>query len=187
MHHRVFFQALLTGSTQANHLEDKIMIIIDRKLALSVSESAKASARLRKNHNFHADYADPVNRMLNAFEPGTYVRPHKHESPDKCEVFIVLTGRALVIQFDDSGAIIEHTILDNATGTFGVEFAPRVWHTILSLAPGTVVYEVKPGPYAPIDDKNFAPWAPPEGSAGSAAYLVSILKTLGLEMHEKFS
>jgi len=163
------------------------MIIIDRKLALSVSESAKASARLRKNHNFHADYADPVNRMLNAFEPGTYVRPHKHESPDKCEVFIVLTGRALAVQFDDSGAIIEHTILDHATGTFGVEFAPRVWHTIISLAPGTVVYEVKPGPYAPIDDKNFAPWAPPEDSAESAAYLASMLKALGHERQEDLS
>jgi cupin fold WbuC family metalloprotein len=118
--------------------------------------------------------------MLNAIEPGTYVRPHKHESPDKCEVFIILTGRALVVQFDDSGAIIEHTILDSKAGTFGVEFAPCVWHTIVSLAPGTVVYEVKPGPYAPIDDKNFAPWAPSEGSLESAAYLALILAAFDL-------
>ena len=156
------------------------MIILNRKLTSSVSEVAKASPRLRKNYNFHADYADPVNRMLNAFEPGTYVRPHKHESPDKCEVFIILTGRALVLRFDDSGTILEHSVLDNTQGIFGVEFAPREWHSIISLVPGTVLYEVKPGPYAPIDDKNVASWAPAEGSPESAAYLASLLDRLDL-------
>lgn len=156
------------------------MITIDQKLASIVSAEATSSPRLRKNYNFHTDYSDPVNRMLNAMEPGTYVRPHKHESPDKCEVFIVLTGRALVVQFDPSGSIVEHITLDKETGMFGVEIPPRTWHTIISLAPGTVVYEVKPGPYAPIDDKNFAPWAPAEGSPESGAYLSSVIAKLNL-------
>jgi cupin fold WbuC family metalloprotein len=155
------------------------MIVINRQLAANVAEEAKTSARLRKNYNFHEDYADPVNRMLNAFEPGTYVRPHKHESPDKCEVFLVLTGKALAVQFDDAGAIAEHIVLDHAAGIYGVEISPRAWHSILSLAPGTVLYEVKPGPYAPLSDKNFAPWAPAEGSSDAPAYLASILTKLG--------
>jgi cupin fold WbuC family metalloprotein len=155
------------------------MIIINRELAAGVSEEAKNSNRLRKNLNFHADYADPVNRMLNAFEPGTYVRPHKHESPDKCEVFLILTGKALAIRFNDDGSIIDHIILDHSQGVYGVEFPPREWHSIISLASGTVLYEIKPGPYAPIDDKNFAPWAPPEGSPEAAAYLASLLANLG--------
>jgi cupin fold WbuC family metalloprotein len=151
------------------------MITINRELASTVSEKAKKSARLRMNLNFHADFADPVNRMLNALEPGTYVRPHKHESPDKCEVFIILTGKALALRFDDAGAIIERAVLDSSLGSYGVEIAPREWHTIISLVSGTVVYELKPGPYAPIDDKNFASWAPAEGSPEVAAYLASIL------------
>jgi len=151
------------------------MIIIDQQLTSDVTREAMNSARLRKNFNFHEDYADPVNRMLNAFEPGTYVRPHKHESPDKCEVFIILVGKALALRFDNAGAILEHAVLDHANGVYGVEFAPREWHTIISLVPGTVLYEVKPGPYAPIADKNFAPWAPAEGSPEAAAYLASIL------------
>lgn len=155
------------------------MITIDRELASSVADQAKSSPRLRKNHNFHANYDDPVNRMLNAFEPGTYVRPHKHESPDKCEVFIVLTGKAVALRFDDAGTIIEHAVLDSVSGVYGVEFAPREWHSIISLAPGTVLYEVKPGPYAPISDKNFAPWAPPEESSQTTGYLASILAKLG--------
>jgi cupin fold WbuC family metalloprotein len=156
------------------------MITIDRELTSRISEEAKNSARLRKNLNFHADYADPVNRMLNAFEPGTYVRPHKHESPDKSEVFIILAGKALVARFDDAGSIIEYAVLDNTQGSYGVEFAPREWHTIFSLASGTVLYEVKPGPYTPIAEKNFAPWAPEEGSSEAASYMASILARLGL-------
>jgi cupin fold WbuC family metalloprotein len=158
------------------------MVIIDQQLTASVTEEAKNSARFRKNYNFHQDYADPVNRMLNAIEPGTYVRPHKHESPDKFEVFIVLSGKALVIRFDDAGAILEHSILNRSSGIYGVEFAAREWHTIISLVSGTVLYEVKAGPYAPIDDKNFAPWAPIEGSPEAAGYLESLQARVGVAL-----
>jgi cupin fold WbuC family metalloprotein len=158
------------------------MITIDRKLVFSVTEDAGNSPRLRSNLNFHADFADPVNRMLNALEPGTYVRPHKHESPDKCEVFIILSGKALAVEFDGDGTIVEHSVLDHGAGSYGVEIAPRTWHTILSLAPGTVLYEVKPGPYAPLTDKDFAPWAPAEGSAEAAPYLAAILARLNLQV-----
>lgn len=151
------------------------MVIIDRQMLSTVSSEAKASARLRKNYNFHSEYTDPTNRMLNALEPGTYVRPHKHESPDKWELFILLTGKALILRFDNAGTIIEQVILDNAQGIYGVELPAREWHTVLSLASGTVLYEVKPGPYAPIDDKNFASWAPEEGSQEASAYLASLL------------
>jgi cupin fold WbuC family metalloprotein len=158
------------------------MIVINRQLTLSVSEEAKKSPRLRKNYNFHDDYEDPVNRMLNAFEPGTYVRPHKHEEPDKCEIFIILTGKALALRFDAAGEIIGHAVLDHAQGVYGVEFAPREWHTIISLASGTVLFEVKQGPYVQIIDKNFAPWAPQEGSPQAADYLASILTRLGINI-----
>ena len=160
----------------------KFMIIIDQKLVTNLTREARKSNRLRKNHNFHADYADPVNRMLNAFEPGTYVRPHKHETPDKSEVFIVLTGKAVAVQFDETGSILEQAVLDHKSGVFGVEIPPRVWHTILSLASGTVLYEVKQGPYAPLEDKNFAVWAPEEGSPEAAAYVGSVLRALGLRL-----
>ena len=156
------------------------MVTIDRELLSKISSEAKKSARLRKNYNFHSDYADPTNRMLNAFEPGTYVRPHKHESPDKWEVFVVLTGRALILRFDNEGGILEHIILDPVQGTYGVELPPREWHTVMPLASGTVLYEVKPGPYAPIDDKNFASWAPEEGSPEVPGYIASLLARLSL-------
>jgi cupin fold WbuC family metalloprotein len=117
--------------------------------------------------------------MLNALQKNTYVQPHKHENPDKHEVFLILRGKAAVIEFDDSGKIIDHIILDYSKGNFGVEIKPRVWHTIIALENGTVVYEIKEGPYSPINDKNFATWAPKEGDEHCKAFINNLLLQIG--------
>ena len=152
--------------------------IIDREFLNHVSEKAKTSARLRMNHNFHDDYADPINRMLNALEPDTYCRPHKHQFPDKREVFIVLRGKFSVFFFDDTGTITRIVILSHHEGTYGVEIPPRTWHSLVCLEPGSVVYELKDGPYYKPDDKDFAPWAPDEGSPEAPNYLNGLVKQI---------
>ena len=48
--------------------------------------------------------------------------------------------------------------LSAKTGNYGIEIPERTWHTVVCLQSGSVVYEVKDGPYAPINDKNFASW-----------------------------
>jgi len=136
-----------------------------------LGEKAASSARLRLNYNFHDDLADPLNRMLNAFEPGTYVQPHKHENPDKREVFILLRGKLVVIFFDDLGNVTEHVLLDQEKGNYAVEIPERTWHTVISLEKQTVVYEIKDGPYLLLNDKNFASWAPKEGDVKCEEYL----------------
>jgi cupin fold WbuC family metalloprotein len=142
---------------------------------------AQGSDRKRKNLNFHDFDKDRIQRMMNAFEPGTYVHPHTHQNPDKREVFIILSGKLLVIFFDDKGNITKHVILDRENGVFGVEIAPGEWHTATGLEEGTVVYEVKDGPYNVTDDKNFALWAPKEGDAEASLQLRSWLKEIGIE------
>ena len=42
----------------------------------------------------------------------------------------------------------------------------RSWHSVAALSADTVLFELKPGPYSPIDDKDFAEWAPAEGEPG---------------------
>ncbi|MFZ4521157.1 MAG: WbuC family cupin fold metalloprotein [Bacteroidales bacterium] len=155
------------------------MIKIDKELLDSISAAAKASPRRRMNHNFHKEYSDTLQRMLNAVEPHTYVQPHKHENPDKREVFIAFRGRILVIEFDDDGTITDHIILDPLKGSHGAEIPERTFHTIIALDPDTVAYEVKDGPYTLIDDKNFASWAPKEGSPEVAEYLSRLLDQTG--------
>ncbi len=155
------------------------VIKIQQKTLEQLSVQAKSSERKRKNFNYHPTFSDPINRMLNAVEPGSYIQPHKHENRDKREVFILIKGKMVVVFFDDEGKIIDHIILDNQEN-FGVEIPPSVWHTLISLESGTVVYEVKDGPYSPDDDKNFATWAPKEGKTDCKIYLDKILVDLNL-------
>jgi len=144
-----------------------------------IIEEAKLSARKRINFNYHTSFSDSINRLINAIEPGSYVQPHKHENPDKREVFLLLKGKLAVVFFDDVGNITDHVVLDNV-GNFGVEIPPAVWHTIISLESETIAYEVKDGPYSPANDKRFADWAPTEGDKECDIYLNKIITYLNL-------
>ena len=152
------------------------MIIINEKVIKPVIDSAKASPRRRMNYNFHRHLDDPLQRMLNCLEPDTYIQPHKHENPDKVESFILLKGKVLVVEFDVDGKVTSYALLEAGTGTYGAEIAPRVFHCIIALEPGSVVYEVKNGPYSPLNDKNFAPWAPKEGTKECHKYMEDLVK-----------
>jgi cupin fold WbuC family metalloprotein len=144
------------------------------------------SPRQRINHNFHDDLADPINRMLNAFEPGTYIQPHRHENPEKREVFIVLRGSLVVVFFDNSGTPSDFVLLDRDNGNFAVEIPVGAWHSVFALVSGTVVYEIKDGPYLPISDKNFAEWAPKEGNPGCDAYLKMLIDQYHIDKNKNF-
>ena len=158
------------------------MIRINNLLLDATTVQAKSIARRRKNFNFHKENSDTLQRLLNAMEPLSFIRPHKHEDPDKREVFLALRGRILVIEFNEAGNVEDYLILDPLQGNFGVEIPERIFHTIISLEPGTVAYEVKDGPYSPIDDKNFASWAPEEGSPDALPYLKDLLKSLSIQI-----
>jgi cupin fold WbuC family metalloprotein len=157
------------------------MIHIDHHIVLPLIEQARASVRRRKNYNFHPTAADPLHRMLHAMEPDTYVQPHKHEDPAKHEAFLVLKGRVIAIVYNDKGDITDWSILDPETGNYGMEVAPGEWHSLVCLESGTVVYEVKDGPWNPSDDKFFASWAPKEGDAGCDAFNRKVLEIIGLK------
>jgi cupin fold WbuC family metalloprotein len=77
------------------------------------------------------------------------------------------------VSFHDDGTPEEDSflVLDLDRGILGCDIRPGVWHTIFALVPDTVVFEVKPGPYSPANDKDFAPWAPAEYSPEAAAFL----------------
>ena len=157
------------------------MIKIDNFLLNKTSAQAKVAPRRRMNFNFHKDSSDTLQRLLNAMEPLSYIQPHKHEDPDKREAFFALRGRIAVIEFDEVGNIADHILLNPMIGNFGAEIPERTFHTIISLDPDTIAYEIKDGPYSPIDDKNFASWAPKEGNPGADAYLRDLLKELNIE------
>ncbi|MDR1722689.1 MAG: WbuC family cupin fold metalloprotein [Tannerella sp.] len=153
------------------------MKIIDKKLFDETTAKAKESPRLRMNHNFHETLDDPVNRLINAIEPGTYLRPHRHTNPDKTEFFLMLRGRAAIILFDDAGKVTECVVLDPKSGVYGGEIKPENWHTLLVLDSGSVIFEVKQGPYVPLQPENIAPWSPDPSDTEGVQKFMSELKT----------
>jgi cupin fold WbuC family metalloprotein len=162
------------------------MIKIDNQLLDATSARAKTTPRRRMNYNFHTEFSDTLQRMLNAMEPLSYIQPHKHENPDKREVFMALRGRFVVVEFNELGNITDHILLDPLNGNFGAEIPERTYHTIIALDPDTVAYECKDGPYTPIDDKNFAPWAPKEGSENVEDYLSGLFEQIDIRQSRDF-
>lgn len=136
------------------------MKIIDNKLLDSLSIDAVNNPRLRINHNFHDSLNDPINRLLNAMEPGTYVAPHRHINPDKEEIFLVLRGKVALFIFNDDGSVKDTFEMSPDSDVKGMEIEAGVWHSLIVLEPGTILYEIKNGPYVPLSPENLAPWAP---------------------------
>jgi len=144
--------------------------IIDDVLLKSLCQQAQSSPRRRSHLNLHADYSDPVQRVVIALAQGTYVRPHMHPQEHKGEMIMGVKGRSLVLIFEEQGAVCELVLLQPGE-TFGVEIRPGCWHTVLPLESETVIMEVKQGPFDPNDRIEFASWAPEEGEQGVGYFL----------------
>lgn len=147
------------------------MITVDCRLLDQLTEKAKASRRLRMNHNFHPANESTCHRLLNAIEPGSYIRPHCHLDPEKDESFVLLRGRLGVICFDAAGNVTETALLAAGTDQTVVTIPHGIFHTAVSLAPGTVFFEAKDGPYIPFTGAESAIWAPSDTVPDSTAYL----------------
>lgn len=155
------------------------LVILDDALMDRVRDQARQSERRRAVHRFH-EYEEPVQRMVNAIEPDSYVRPHKHEDPDKVEAFLALRGKAAVVSFEDDGQVRGGVVIAARGGARGVEVPPRTYHMVIALEAGTVLFEVGQGPYDPGNHKKWAPWAPAEGTPEGKAYLEAMRSKLGL-------
>jgi len=156
------------------------MIKVTSHLLANLSDMAKDSPRKRKNHNFHSADSDPLQRMLNALESSTYVRPHRHVNPHKRETFIILTGKVAVVEFDEEGNVIDKIILCSELGNYCAEIITGSWHTVISFEDNSVYYELKDGPYDEGTDKVFAEWAPEEESTKAFNYLEEMKAKVGV-------
>lgn len=137
---------------------------------LAEMASAALTASRRRTHvRLHDKLSDPVQRVVIAMQPDSYVQPHRH-ADTVWELFVLLDGHLTVLTFEADGTVAGRTDL-HADGDRIVQVPPGVRHTILAHASNTVVLEVKPGPYLPDRDKDFVSWAPPEGDAAAAAML----------------
>lgn len=126
------------------------MNIINDCLLDGVTQQAKESARLRMNYNFHDSLDSPAQRLLNALELGTVLPIHRHQTT--AETYVLIRGRIKVLFYNDLKEITEETVLDPKIGAYGVHIPIGQWHTLEVLESGSVIFEVKDGPYRPISE-----------------------------------
>jgi cupin fold WbuC family metalloprotein len=136
-----------------------------------LTNRARERPRRRINLNLHPRLDDPIQRFFNCMEPGSYVRPHRHTDPPRWEVFVALAGRAMIIEFSADGKVLERTEISPSGPDVAVEIPGGSWHTVVPTEPATILFELKPGPYIPLSDKDFAPWAPVEGDPDQARFV----------------
>ena len=141
---------------------------------------AQGSRRKRQHRNIHESYAELCQRLFNAIEPGSYIRPHRHAADPRDELLIAVRGSMALVTFDEQGMVIgvvRFGVDRNGDGlAVGAEVPAATWHTVIALEPGCVLLEVKAGPFDPNQPKDLAPWAPSEGTAGANNYLNKLLK-----------
>lgn len=141
---------------------------------------AVVSQRRRRHRNVHLDYSEPCQRLFNAIEPDSYLRPHCHGSAQGSEMMIAVRGLMALILFSDIGEVEQILFFGSDPGNVtkevavGVEVFPGVWHSVVSLKTGSILLEVKSGPFDPSDPKRLAHWAPEEGSADAQLFFEKI-------------
>jgi cupin fold WbuC family metalloprotein len=141
---------------------------LSQELLDDITQKARSSPRLRQNYNFH-ELGEKVQRFLNVLQPGTYVRPHRHLRSSQVngfEFFLVLQGELGMIIMDEKGQILHQERVSAQGDTRGVELAEGTYHTLVALAPDTIILELKEGPYDPSTDKEFLDF-PQEGTVAA--------------------
>jgi cupin fold WbuC family metalloprotein len=127
-------------------------MLIDENLLDKVTVQAKASDRLRMNYNLHDSLEAKAQRLLNALEPGTVLPVHRHRHT--AETYIVLRGCIKVLFYNDDGVLTGEFLVHPDEKVYGVHIPAGQWHTLEVLESGTVIFEVKDGPYAPLQPED---------------------------------
>ncbi|NYT39239.1 WbuC family cupin fold metalloprotein [Sphingomonas sp. R-74633] len=132
---------------------------------------AEGAPRRRQHHNVHSTLDEPVQRLFNAICVDSYIRPHRHCADPKRELLIAVRGRFALVAFDDAGRVSDCVPFGtSAQDGAGVELDPGQWHTVIALAAGSILFEVKQGPFQPAAAKEVSFWSPAEGSEAAVRY-----------------
>ena len=150
------------------------MKTVTRELLDQVSAEARQNSKLRKNYNFHPSDESRCHRLLNAIEPGSYIRPHRHLDPEKDEGFVLMSGRLGIVTFTEDGSVAETVLLSHAGGNLAADIPHSVYHTALSLESGTVFYEIKAGSYRELSEDEKARWAPEDSEPQAKEFLMRL-------------
>ena len=125
-------------------------MIITQALLDSLSEQAKASPRLRMYLDLRNSVADGSQRMLNALEPGTVMPIHRHHASS--ETVVILRGKIEWVFYDDDGNETERVTLDAKGEPRMLNVERDMWHSLVCLEEGSVLFESKDGGCGPLGE-----------------------------------
>ena len=125
-------------------------MIVDQKVLDDLTARAKVSPRLRMNLDLRNSPEDLSQRMLNAIEPGTVLPIHRHRTTS--ETVVCLRGHFVEYFYDAEGRMTR--AIDMVPGGTLINIPASQWHNLESLESGTVLLEVKDGPYEPIGEED---------------------------------
>ena len=119
---------------------------ITQALLDRLTAQVKASPRLRMNYDLRNSSADQSQRMLNAIEPGSPLPIHRHRKSS--ETVVCLRGRLVEEFYDELERRCTEAIeLSPGGPVVALNIPIGQWHTVRALESGTVIMEVKDGPY----------------------------------------
>ena len=126
---------------------------ITKQILDELTAQAKASPRLRMNFDLRNGEDDKSQRMLNAIEPGSPLPIHRHQKTS--ETVVCLRGRLVEEYYDELERLCTEVIELSPNGPVAALNIPAgQWHTVRALESGTVIMEVKDGPYEPIGPED---------------------------------
>ena len=150
---------------------------ITQELLDRLTEEAKTNPRLRVNYDLRNSAEDGSQRMLNAIEPGSVFPIHRHRKTS--ETMVCLRGKLVVEYYDEftggdgssqgeaarlsergprcidgSSRLVETIELSPNGPVVALNIPAGQWHTVKALESGTVILEVKDGPYEPLGEED---------------------------------
>lgn len=133
-------------------------------------DEASRSPRQRMFRNLHQSHDEPVQRLVIAMQPSSYVPIHRHSRAHQWELFLVLAGQVDLLVFDEQGKLCWRNTLTAGASLTGLELPSGVWHSVVCDA-ASVFLEVKQGPFDPSQPREIAPFCPDEQHNNSPAFL----------------
>ena len=127
-------------------------MIIDQQVLDELTARAKESPRLRMNLDLRNSPEDKSQRMLNAIEPGSVLPIHRHRKSS--ETVVVLRGHLRETFYDDGGQVTGRFDLVPGGDPLALDIPLGQWHTAEALESGTVIIEMKDGPYEPTGPED---------------------------------
>ena len=126
---------------------------LDNNLFDQILVKAQESPRRRMNYDLRTSSGDGSQRMLNVLMKDTVIPIHRHV--DTSETVIVCRGKVREEFYDAQGNKTAEFVLEAGGECPAVQVPMGMYHTLVCLEDGSVIFEAKDGTYDPVKTEEF--------------------------------